>query len=69
MSLKTHVAPFKRQTTPQLKLLGATILAWLIYVAMNCLTSNPEMYCWTDSHTVLCWIKMTDHGDSMFGIE
>ena len=57
ISSKTRVAPLKRQTIPRLELLGATILARLINVVMNCLTSNPEMYCWTDSHTVLCWIK------------
>ena len=48
---KTKVAPLKRQTIPRLELLGATILARLI----NTVHRN-EIYNWTDSRAVLCWI-------------
>ena len=57
ISSKTRVAPLKEQTIPRLELLGATILARLLHVVLNCLISNIEIYCWTDSYTVLCWIK------------
>lgn len=57
ISSKTRVTPMKGQTIPRLELLGATILARLVHVVLNCLISNSEIYCWTDSYTVLCWIK------------
>ena len=58
VSSKTRVAPLKRQTIPRLELLlGATILARLLHAVLTCLTINPDVYCWTDSFTVLCWIK------------
>ena len=53
---KTRVAPLKRQTIPRLELLGANVLARLV----NCVASsflNVEVCCWTDSFTVLCWIR------------
>ena len=56
-SAKMCVALLKRQTIPQLELLGAMILARLVDRILSCLTGNPEIYCWTDSFAVLCWIK------------
>jgi len=55
---KTGVSPMKKQTIPRLELLGA-ILACLFNVVQNILKSLPQMsvFCWTDSYTVLCWIK------------
>ena len=55
---KTRVAPLKKQTIPRLELLGANILARLMDTVRNCLFVNQEieMYNWTDSMTVLCWI-------------
>lgn len=54
------MAPLKRQSIPRLELLGAKILARLMYTVQGLLKAtlrNPEMYYWTDSITVLCWIK------------
>ena len=56
-SVKTCVAPLKRQTIPVLEFLGAMILACLVDRILSCLIGNPEIYCWTDSFAVLCWIK------------
>ena len=47
----------KKQTTPRLELLGATILSRLVYNILEVLPTRPQVYCWTDSMTVLCWIK------------
>ena len=33
------------------------ILARLVDRILSCLIGNPEIYCWTDSFAVLCWIK------------
>ena len=56
---KTHVAPMKKQTIPRLELLGANTLAHLFSTVQNILKSLPQVtgYCWTDSYTVLCWLK------------
>ena len=54
---KTRVAPLKEQTIPQLELLGATTLSRLV----SCICKNSNLdydtYYWTDSVTVLCWLK------------
>ena len=54
---KTRVAPLNEQTIPRLKLLGAKILSRLV----SCVHKNPNLdydtYHWTDSVTVLCWLK------------
>ena len=57
LASKTRVAPMKKQTTPRLELLGATILSRLVYNILEVLPTQPQVYCWTDSMTVLCWIK------------
>ena len=57
---KSRVAPMKEQTIPRLKLLGATILAHLVDSVLPCFQFKLELYCWTDSYTVLCWIKNAD---------
>ncbi len=57
---KTRVAPTKRQSIPRLELLGATILARLVssvQVAITSLPIVPKVFLWTDSRTVLCWIR------------
>ena len=54
---KTRVAPIKKQTIPRLELLGALILARLMNTVVQLLDKSCEVYCWTDSTTVLQWIK------------
>ena len=57
---KTRVAPIKRQTILRLELLGATLLAQLVHSTLQALQSIlqiQETFLWTDSFTVLCWIK------------
>jgi hypothetical protein len=57
---KTRGAPIKRQSTPRLELLGATILVRLVKSvkeAMSSLKTPPEVFLWSDSYTALCWIR------------
>ena len=57
---KTRVAPLKLQTIPRLELLGALILARLMECTSRALAAHlpvSDMYYWTDSVTVLCWIQ------------
>ena len=54
---KTRVAPIKKQTIPRLELLGALILARLINSVVPLLGRTGAVYCWTDSMTVLQWIR------------
>lgn len=63
---KTGVAPIKRQSTPHLELLGATILACLMntvksFLAKTKLLCELYTYYWTDSYTTLCWIRNNHH--------
>ena len=60
MASKTRVAPIKRQSIPRLELLGATILARLVNSLQRALSPLPitlECFYWTDSYTVLCWVR------------
>ena len=57
---KTRVAPIKRQSIPRLELLGATIFARLVNSlqrAPSPLSITLECFYWTDSYTVLCWVR------------
>ena len=57
---RTRVCPQKKQSIPRLELLGTTILARLINSVrrlLHTLLSEPEIYCWADSLTTLCWIR------------
>ena len=57
---KTTVTPMKRQPIPRLELLGAALLAQLIHSATQALQpilQINETFLWTDSFTVLCWIR------------
>jgi hypothetical protein len=62
LASKTKVAPIKEQTIPRLELLGANILARLMAKVQECLSKEDcklkelEIFNWTDSMTVLCWI-------------
>ena len=57
VSSKTRVAPMKTQTIPGLELLGATILSRLVTHICETPTLDLDTFCWTDSLTVLCWLK------------
>ena len=57
---KTRVTPMKRQSIRRLELLGAALLAQLIHSATQALQpilQIDETFLWTDSFTVLCWIR------------
>ena len=66
---KTRVAPLKRQTIPRLELLGATILARLVNNILSNFKFRVEVYYWTDSYTILCWVKMRSSGSIMSSTE
>ena len=57
VTAKSRVAPLKRQTIPRLELLGTLILARLMEGLVSHLRGVIEVYCWTDSMTVLLWIR------------
>ncbi|XP_071653393.1 uncharacterized protein [Temnothorax longispinosus] len=55
---KSRLAPLGKPTIPRLELMGAVIGARLLCSTIKYL-NRPEVkvYCWTDSSTVLAWIK------------
>ena len=57
ISSKTRVAPLKEQTIPRLELLEATILSRLVCCVRKSPNFDYDTNCWTDSLTVLCWLK------------
>ena len=57
ISSKTRVAPLKEQTIPRLELLGAVILSRLVSCVCKSPNLNYPIHCWTDSLTVLCWVR------------
>ena len=63
---KTKVAPLKSQTIPRLELLGATILSRLLSTVRQESYFHCDTYCWTDSLTVFCWLKIRGSGSSMY---
>ena len=57
---KSRVAPVKTQTIPRLELLGAVFLARLmdsVIKAFSDSVSVDNVFYWTDSITVVCWIR------------
>jgi len=66
---RTHVAPNKKQNILRLELLGATILARLLSAVKKSLQSMSltlESYCWVDSFTTLCGLRMSASGNNTF---
>ena len=60
---KTRVAPRKKQTIPRLELLAALVLARLtarIKTTLEQCLVISRIRCWTDSKSVLYWIKKKD---------
>ena len=60
MCSKRRVAPVKLQTIPRLELLGAVLLSRLmdsLIKALSQVVTIDNVYCWTESITVLCWIQ------------
>lgn len=65
---KARVAPLKKLTIPRLEHLSATIGARLTNsVIKNTGLTDIPVYYWTDSTTVLAWIKREDHGGAFVG--
>lgn len=55
---RSRVAPLKPLTIPRLELLACLIGARLLATVVEDLQLyNVNIYCWTDSTTVLCWIR------------
>ena len=60
VAAKCRIAPFKKQSIPRLELLAAlTGVRLLLNVAttLNKVIELKNIYCWSDSKTVLYWIK------------
>ncbi|XP_045482841.1 uncharacterized protein LOC123686673 [Harmonia axyridis] len=58
---KSRVAPIKQMTIPRLELLAATIGARLSKMVSENLPVDIPVYWWSDSSTVLAWIKRDDN--------
>lgn len=55
---KTRVAPLKTSTIPRLELQAALVGSRLVSIIKDEHNVKPHrVYMWTDSNTVLCWVK------------
>ena len=57
VAAKMKVTPLKKQSIPQLELLGAFILVRLTGVAKGLIPNLNCYFLWVNSKTVLCWIR------------
>ncbi|XP_055622523.1 uncharacterized protein LOC129766091 [Toxorhynchites rutilus septentrionalis] len=57
LSSKSRVSPLKRQTIPRLELCGAKLAAEIYIKGVESLNNTFETFFWTDSKTVLQWLK------------
>ena len=63
VSSKSKVAPLRKETIPRLELLGASLLARLFKTIKENLSPDytiNDLYAWTDSAVVYCWILNVD---------
>ena len=57
---KTKVAPISGSTTSRLELCGAQLLSKIMCTVANALSiSTSDLYAWSDSTVVLCWLSTT----------
>lgn len=58
---KNRISPMKKVTIPRLELLAATIGARLFNSVKEMFDDKYDVYYWTDSSTVLAWLKRDDN--------
>ncbi|XP_062700972.1 uncharacterized protein LOC115254910 [Aedes albopictus] len=64
---RAKVAPLKRQSVPRLELMGALLGARLLQSVMtNHTLPIQKCYLWTDSQTVLSWLRSDQHSYKQF---
>ncbi|XP_054746174.1 uncharacterized protein LOC129250587 [Anastrepha obliqua] len=54
---KSRVAPLKSITVPKLELCAATLLAQVVHAIDKLRVLNCSFFCWSDSTTVISWLK------------
>ena len=54
---KSRVAPVKQHSLPRLELMAAVVAARLGSFVDSSLNLSVNMYYWSDSQIVLCWLK------------
>lgn len=67
LAAKTRVAPLKKMTIPRLELMSATIGARLCKSVQDCLNHKMETVLWSDSSTVISWIRRKDDWSPFVG--
>lgn len=67
LAAKTRVAPLKKLTIPRLELMAATIGARLCKFVRDNLDMEIESVCWSDSSTVITWIRRKDDWSPFVG--
>lgn len=67
---KSKVAPIRsRLTIPKLELSGAALLTRLlnhVHSSLNSVVDIVDVYAWTDSEIVLCWLRASAHNLEVF---